>query len=104
MVESLTLPERVVEVEKLDHVDAIGLLEKEDFVDVLEHYLVIVGFAMQLAQITVEIQTVDSSGNQHGEVLDAADDFTCKLADICPFDDFLVEKFGSSHVVGLIFT
>ena len=46
MVQSLTLSEGLVKMEKLDHVYPIGLLKQEDFVNVLEHDLVIMRLAV----------------------------------------------------------
>lgn len=46
MVQSLTLSEWLIEVEKLDHINAIGLLKQEDFVYVLEHDFVIMRLAV----------------------------------------------------------
>ena len=46
MVQSLTLSEWLVQMEKLDHVYPIGLLKQEDFVNVLEHNLVIMRLAV----------------------------------------------------------
>lgn len=57
-------------MEELDHVHAVGLLEQEDFADVFEHDFVIMGLAVELAQIRVEVKRVVATGDQHWQVLD----------------------------------
>jgi hypothetical protein len=65
------LAEGLVKLQQVYNVLTIWLLEHENPVDVLEHDLVIVGFAVQLAEVAVKVQTVVSPRNQHWQVLNA---------------------------------
>jgi hypothetical protein len=51
VVQRLSLAQWLVEVKELHHIDAVWLLQEEDFVDVLEHYLVVMSLAVKLAQV-----------------------------------------------------
>jgi hypothetical protein len=43
-------------MEQLNHVNAVWFLQQENFVDILEHDLVVMSFSMQLAQIRVKVE------------------------------------------------
>lgn len=89
-------------MQQVHHVNAIGFLEKEDFVDVLEHDFVVVGLAMKLCKVRVEVQAVVTTRDQHGNLGDRSYDLTRKLANVRFLVNFGVEQLGCSHVIVVI--
>lgn len=57
-------------MQDINNMDAIRLLQHKNFVDVLEHDLVVMRLSMQLSEVGVEIERIVTARNQHRQVLD----------------------------------
>ncbi len=44
---------------------AVRFLKQEDLVDVLEHYFVVMGFAMKLRKVAVKVKGIVPARNNH---------------------------------------
>jgi hypothetical protein len=55
VVQRESLPQGLVQLQKVDHVYTVWLLEQEDFVNVAVHDFIVMGLTMQLRKVRVEV-------------------------------------------------
>lgn len=78
--------------------NAVRFLQKENFINILEHNFVVVCFSVEFGKVTVKVQTVLSARYHHRQVLDASDNSSRKLSNISFFMQFFVKKLSWSHI------
>lgn len=98
-MEGITLPKRLIKLQKIDHVNSVWLLEQEYFVDILEHYFVVVSLSVQFRKIAIKVKTIVTAWDQHGKILNTGYDRVRKLANISFGVYFILKVFCGSHFI-----